>query len=51
MVKKKSSVSIKADDFTIRYRLGKGAYGDVYLVSKNSDGKEYAMKQILKRKL
>lgn len=37
--KKKSSMSIKPDDFSIKYRLGKGAYGDVYLVTKTSDGK------------
>jgi serine/threonine protein kinase len=51
MTKKKSSLSVKPDDFTIKYRLGKGAYGDVFLAVKNSDGREYAMKQIMKRKL
>jgi hypothetical protein len=30
--KKKSSVSISAEDFTIKYTLGRGAYGDVFLV-------------------
>lgn len=39
------------DDFTIKHRLGKGAYGDVFLVLKNSDSKAYALKQIQKRKL
>lgn len=51
MSKKKSSVSLTQDDFTIKYTLGRGAYGDVYLVEKNSDKKLYAMKQIQKRKL
>jgi hypothetical protein len=49
--KKKSSVSLTAEDFTIKYTLGRGAYGDVFLVEKNSDKKVYAMKQIQKRKL
>ena len=35
----------------MKHKLGKGAYGDVFLVSKNSDGKVYAMKQIQKKKL
>ena len=39
------------DDFTIKHRLGKGAYGDVFLVIKNTDHKAYALKQIQKRKL
>lgn len=39
------------EDFTIQHRLGKGAYGDVFLVLKKSDGKQYALKQIQKRKL
>ncbi len=30
--KKKSSVSLTSEDFTIKYTLGKGAYGDVFLV-------------------
>jgi serine/threonine protein kinase len=47
--KKKSSLSV--EDFTLKHRLGKGAYGDVYLVLKNSDQKIYAMKQIHKKKL
>lgn len=47
--KKKSSLSI--EDFTLKHRLGKGAYGDVYFVLKNSDKKTYAMKQIQKKKL
>ena len=47
--KRRSSMSM--EDFTIRHRLGKGAYGDVFLVFKNSDHKLYALKQIQKRKL
>lgn len=43
--------SLSTEDFTIKHRLGKGAYGDVFLVVKNSDKKEYALKQIQKRKL
>jgi serine/threonine protein kinase len=35
----------------MKYRLGKGAYGDVFLVIKNIDRKTYAMKQIQKKKL
>lgn len=35
----------------MKHKLGKGAYGDVYLVIKNSDKKVYAMKQIQKKKL
>jgi len=47
----KKKVSLTPEDFTIKYRLGKGAYGDVFLVVKNSDRKTYAMKQIQKKKL
>lgn len=50
-MKKKILTSITLEDFTIKYTLGRGAYGDVYLVEKNSDKKLYAMKQIQKRKL
>lgn len=39
------------EDFKLRHRLGRGAYGDVYLVEKVTDGKVYAMKQIQKKKL
>lgn len=39
------------EDFSLKHRLGKGAYGDVFLVIKNSDLKAYALKQIQKRKL
>ncbi len=35
----------------MKHKLGKGAYGDVYLVIKNIDKKVYAMKQIQKKKL
>jgi len=42
---------VSAEDFTIKHKLGKGAYGDVFLVVKNSDEKVYAMKQIQKKKL
>jgi serine/threonine protein kinase len=31
--------------------LGRGAYGDVFLVLKKGEGKLYAMKQIVKKKL
>lgn len=51
LAKKKSSASLTADDFTFKYTLGRGAYGDVFLVEKNSDKKLYALKQIQKRKL
>ncbi len=47
----KKKTSLTTQDFTIKYRLGKGAYGDVFLVVKNSDRKNYAMKQIQKKKL
>ncbi len=30
--KKKSSISLTAEDFSIKYILGRGAYGDVFLV-------------------
>lgn len=43
--------SMTTEDFTIKHRLGKGAYGDVFLVIKNSDHKSYALKQIQKKKL
>jgi len=48
-IKRRNSLS--SDDFTIKHRLGRGAYGDVFLVMKNGDGKMYAMKQIAKKKL
>lgn len=47
----KKKVSLTPEDFSIKYRLGKGAYGDVFLAIKNSDRKTYAMKQIQKKKL
>lgn len=47
--RKKPSLTI--EDFSLKHRLGKGAYGDVFLVIKNADKKPYAMKQIQKRKL
>ena len=47
----KKKVSLTPEDFNIKYRLGKGAYGDVFLVVKHSDHKTYAMKQIQKKKL
>lgn len=47
--KKKPSLTL--EDFTLKHKLGKGAYGDVYLVVKNSDNNVYAMKQIQKKKL
>jgi serine/threonine protein kinase len=36
-------------DFTIKHILGKGAYGDVFLVLK--DNQKYALKEIVKKKL
>ena len=33
-------------DFTIKEELGKGAFGSVYLVKRNIDGQEYAMKRV-----
>lgn len=47
----KKKVVLTPEDFTIKYRLGKGAYGDVFMVVKNSDRKTFAMKQIQKKKL
>ena len=47
----KKKASLTADDFNVCYRLGKGAYGDVFLVTKKTDGRSFAMKQIQKRKL
>lgn len=47
--KKKNSMTI--EDFIVGRRLGRGAYGDVFHVVKISDGKEYALKQIQKKKL
>lgn len=49
MSEKKIGLSI--EDFDIKCRLGKGAYGDVFEVVKKSDSKLYAMKQIQKKKL
>lgn len=49
--KKKSTLQLTVDDFTLKYRLGKGAYGDVFFAVKNSDQQGYAMKQIQKKKL
>uniref|UniRef100_A0A8R1DZ83 Protein kinase domain-containing protein n=1 Tax=Caenorhabditis japonica TaxID=281687 RepID=A0A8R1DZ83_CAEJA len=34
-------------DFSVSHALGKGAYGNVYRVRNNRDGKDYALKQIL----
>ena len=34
------------NDFTIKEELGKGAFGSVYLVKRNIDGQEYAMKRV-----
>jgi len=42
---------VSMEDFTLKPRLGNGAYGDVFPVIKNSDHKAYALKQIQKRKL
>jgi len=39
---KKSEVSI--EDFEFLKKLGKGAYGEVYLVRKIQTGEKYAMK-------
>ena len=47
--KKKTQLTV--EDFTVKHKIGKGAYGDVFFVIKNSDKNEYAMKQIQKRKL
>lgn len=47
----KKKMSLTIEDFTVKHRLGKGAYGDVFYVIKNSDKNEYAMKQIQKKKL
>jgi len=40
----KFSSDASLEDFTVLNSLGRGAYGEVVLVEKNSDGKKYAMK-------
>ncbi len=49
--KKSSSVGMQPSDFHIREKIGRGAYGDVYLVERKSNQQIFAMKQIQKRKL
>jgi serine/threonine protein kinase len=36
----------KLDDFERQQRIGRGAHGDVYLVTRKHDGKKYCLKQI-----
>lgn len=43
---KKISNQVGLDDFEVIRPIGRGGYGDVTLVRKISDGKEYAMKRI-----
>ncbi len=42
------SDKIRIEDFTIVRVVGRGSFGKVYLVKKNSDGKMYAMKTLKK---
>jgi NIMA (never in mitosis gene a)-related kinase len=39
------------NDFEIKERLGQGAYSKVYLVRRNKDGCEYALKKVKISKL
>jgi NIMA (never in mitosis gene a)-related kinase 1/4/5 len=34
------------DDFTIVTKLGSGTFSEVFKVTRNSDGKEYALKKV-----
>lgn len=47
----KLKASLTVEDFIMKHKLGKGAYGDVFLVMKKSDKNVYALKQIQKKKL
>jgi hypothetical protein len=42
----KSSKSIKWSDFTKVRRIGKGTFGEAWLVKKNKDEIQYVIKQI-----
>lgn len=33
-------------DFHVHKKIGTGAYSEVFLVTRNSDGMEYALKQV-----
>lgn len=35
-------------DFEVQSKLGEGAFGQVYKVKRKADGKEYAMKKVVK---
>lgn len=48
-LKKNEAVSV--NDFTFYKLLGRGSFGEVYLVKKNSDDKLYAMKVLRKEKV
>jgi len=39
----------KIEDFEVEYKLGEGAYGYVFLASRN--GQEYAIKELSKQQL
>ena len=41
------SIKIKTEEYKIIKQLGKGGFGEVYLVSNKKDNKYYAVKKIL----
>ncbi len=46
--KNKNDKEVSLKDFTIKSVIGKGSFGKVFLVQKNSDSKVYAMKSLRK---
>ena len=46
--KNKSDKEVSLKDFTIKSVIGRGSFGKVFLVQKNSDAKVYAMKSLRK---
>lgn len=44
-------LQIDISDFSIKRKLGKGSFGQVYLVEHKTSGKEYAMKILIKDKM
>ena len=46
--KNKSDKEVSLKDFTIKSVIGRGSFGKVFLVQKNSDSKVYAMKSLRK---
>ena len=47
-VKNKNEKEVTLKDFSIKSVIGKGSFGKVFLVQKNSDSKVYAMKSLRK---